>query len=260
MQYISPIKLLDLKIPKSGEGLREYDLVRERKRILAEFELQKSATIEIKRKELDKLMVVQFFDELADPTLCKYHEAIFRDKNVMYFLEYNVIEKKAWKLKVEMMENVGFRAFVRPYFIHSYNQVMTEATSGREIIKLQNLLSKPMLVSPCDYEYCYSGTIGHLNSLLNYCQTHIYDDREFGFKSIKDVSNSKRVLVLNALPDYFNQLKDDYALALCNLAIEIESNENLYELWEKPMSSALGIECSPDTKRFVLKKNNELIQ
>jgi hypothetical protein len=258
MQYISPIKLLDLKIPKSGEGLREYDLVRERKRILAEFELQKLTTIKIKGKELDKSMVIKLFEELADKTSLKYHEVIFKDTALLNFLEYNVVEKKAWKLDAALAEDDDFKAFVSPCFAHSYNLIMTEAVKTKDLFTLEYLVGKPMLVAPADFDSCFNGASRHTNDLLNQCEYYNTGEHTFLLKNVEVLYQTELVLIINGLPEYFNQFKNDYATSLCNLSVAFINKTYLRKYWKKVMYSAMGIECSPSTKQMISDKNIEL--
>jgi hypothetical protein len=259
MQYISPIKLLDLQTPKEGEGISSNFLMRERKRLLAEFELQRQTTISIKGKELDKSQVLKVFDELADAIALQHHITIAQHPGLLNFMESGVVNEKSWNLDVERENDSSFRAFISPYFVEKYNSTLTKAVKKGDHICVANLANKPILTVPQDYDSCFSGAKRYFNQLLNQCKSYKKRTVAFQLKKIEKLYRHETIRLINVLPDYFGRFKDKYALALCNLSVVIYNSRVARGSWNKTMIAALKIQCSQEMKKVVRAKNHELI-
>ncbi len=60
--------------------------------MLAELELNDGNSILVNGKEVSKNDIIRFFDDLQQSTDLSYHVAVYRDKVLLKFLEYSILE------------------------------------------------------------------------------------------------------------------------------------------------------------------------
>jgi hypothetical protein len=144
MQYISPFSLLGIDVKEISQNPNTLNVSVLKKRMLAEFELSKSVTIETPSGELSKNDVLVIFEQLQSPEILNYHLQIAQDAFLLEFLQYNALEGGFTKNPI--YSNEEFLVFISPYFANSYcslviNILETDGASNPHLFKIPLLLS-----------------------------------------------------------------------------------------------------------------------
>ncbi|HEX3006557.1 MAG TPA: hypothetical protein VHO90_02970, partial [Bacteroidales bacterium] len=260
MQYISPFRLLGLDITEISQNPNSVNVSFLKKKLLAEFELSNTVTIETEAGELSKNDVLGILDQLQSSEILNYHVQIAGDPMLLDFLQYNALEGVFEKNPIYTDD--GFLKFIAPYFAHAYCMLVTyildneEASNsflyriplliptGEELKRLQPIRKKT---------YDIIAGIEHYTEEFAKSETgKIPVDRKlFGFNIIR---------TLNAL-DYsvFEHDIEAYATAvlkMLNESIDVKrstfrDNELAYDVLKRIENLKLGTDTSKEVKRFL---------
>jgi len=263
MKYTNPIVLLDLPDPFSPSIITPSFLRQEKKRLLAEFELEEATVIEVGDREMDKDGVLSLFEELENDELRQHHLRIFMEPGLMEFLEDASLEYfyngGISKLPAHSDE---FLTFIGPYFAQSFNARLFNAFRQKDFEEVEAMCRYSLPLSAIHKAVGYQDTYRQLHAdikdLENYAedlqQGHQPDGR------IQEFGDELMIDTLNKLPEYFKSSLDSYALGLESLAINIYNDHQRVQLSIFLLRQALKLNISPDTRLRLQDLLNQILE
>ncbi|MEO1434193.1 MAG: hypothetical protein AAFV80_01560, partial [Bacteroidota bacterium] len=220
MQYHSPLHILDLDAEK---GLDRAALKKAKKRIMAEFELQDSITIDIAGKSYDRQAVIALFESLEQPGLIEHHLHIFSDQELLAFLEHGDLSWFRSPTVRSYQEDKAFANFLGPYFAHQFNQALLKGVKSNRFGIIRTLFSKALPIDDRFEDDCFRsayrsliGRVKDLEAIAKRAKKYRMPKSRYSAFIATDVK-----MLLNALPDYFMGVRDRYAMALHDLGLAL---------------------------------------
>ncbi len=225
MLYLSPFILITTLTKEHDFSNFAYTKIK--RKIQAQFELQNSQAIEINGVPVNKSDALKLLEELKDELLFNYHLLVFDNKSLLNFLQ---------KGDDHFFENASpftdeaFKTWISPYFAHQYNHLLYEKLKTNSV---KTVLIRPpesfMDIQFLDKAYTKSyrslkNEIAEINEVLSLDRSRFIKET----KRRKTQFNPVRLKVINALPDYFQNLRDDYSEVCTQLAIELNNEHRLH--------------------------------
>ncbi|MCI4669916.1 MAG: hypothetical protein MRZ79_17400 [Bacteroidia bacterium] len=251
MSYTNPFILLELPNPFSPSMITNSFLRMEKKRLMAEFELEEATVIEVGGKEMDKDRVLALFQELEDDSIRQYHLRVFMESGLMEFLE---------DASLEYFYNGGisklpahsddFLTFIGSHFSTSFNARLHHAYRQKDWEEVELMCKYPLPLSAVHKALCYQDSYRQLHAdvteLENYAEDLAAGKIPDG--KIQEMGDELMIDTLNHLPEYFRSSRDKYALALESVAISVYNDHQRIHLSVFLLRQALKLNTSAETK------------
>ena len=231
MSYTNPFILLDLPDPLTPSMITPAFLRQEKKRLMAEFELEEATVIEVGGRELDKDRVLSLFEELETEDLRQHHLRVFMEAGLMEFLE---------DASLEYFYNGGisqlpahsdeFLTFIGPHFSRSFNSRLFNAFRQKDWEEVNLMCKHALPLSAVHKASCYQDTYRQLHAEINELEAYA-EELHLGKLpdgKVQDIGDELMIDTLNQLPEYFRSSRDKYALALESVAISIYTLEYIF--------------------------------
>ncbi len=255
MPYQSPLHILE-SLEIRLEELTEEGINRLRKKLLSEFNLNTSITIDIKGKAYTKDAILKTIDRLKDVTNLKDHQYFFERKNLLTWLE-NPLKSKFPQSEIkDVFDFYPDDEFRHGILANAFDEYIKHYFKNNHFKKINEVLSfVPRL---CDdhsyeiYENIYSDLAEIVDSINEAQQApKIKSDKaKFSF-----IIEPEWTDFLNNLPDDFEVLRDAYCYAAVNYTVEIQAKDRK---WTYEISSQLAqTACERDLKD-VIDKNHAI--
>lgn len=226
MEYINPLAALQITPKDLKEGHPIDLLKREKKKLLAEFELHDTPVIQLRGRELDKSAVIRLFEQLEDDSLLDFHLTIFQSPSLMAFLEEASLEffysGDISKLPANPPE---FLAYIGPFFASKYNTRLFHAFRQRDWEEIDVMCAHPLAIPMAYHAACYKDTYRHLHGKIQEIelQSEKIAKGTVPDGKVQEMCDEMLVSTLNQLPEYFGGTRDKYSVALEGLAIAVHN-------------------------------------
>jgi hypothetical protein len=257
MQYISPFHFLELS---ATDQIDKKDILLARKKMLAELELNDGNSILVNGKEVSKNDIIRFFDDLQQSTDLSYHVAVYRDKVLLKFLEYSIIENKDRFAANPLYTDAAFIDWVTPFYAASFAPFMTTRYQEINEAEWTTLIGdNPVLMSGYQAEIACRSLEKIIR--LDIDRVDFLESKpvwEFTKEEVKDVCDPKRAAMLELLPeDRFGQVRDELAFNIMKLSIKMFNGVD--RKWGvKQVKQARGIAASDRMKEILHDKQLEM--
>jgi hypothetical protein len=231
MEYVNPFSTLGLH-----ENIMNIDakvIRRLKNEYLVEFELQESITIELNGKEFDKNRLLKTFDQLQHPEFAQNHFQVFKQKELLEFLEDGKLTLFQEKTMFDLEQSsVEFKKFIAPYFSERYSKLLYKAFKNDKDVTIR-LLTKMDLPMPLEFESsCYQRTYRYLHGMLTEKVLLIKED-SLRFKPLDEIIQPNMATQLNCLPDYFLNLRIYAADTILSLSLILNNEHKRNETAKK---------------------------
>lgn len=271
MQYINPFDLLGITTENLSD-VNSYSINKSKRQLIAEIELSDTNTIIHDGIELNKGDCIKIIDELDNKDSKEFHFFIYQNKLLkefltsgnLYFFEY---------YKTESIYNLPeFIDFISPYFSEQLDKALLECYKDGKLYSLKKILSIKPIVNALYYEKCFKTIYSYIKEIDNVIKT-IISEISSGKSSFINkqfvgldllIIEKVNIDLLNLLPSYFQNLRNQLAMSIRNLARDI--NNKPFEYFEpafRIIEVAYNISIDALTKQtiskgyFVIKKNYE---
>ncbi len=264
MYYINPYNLLEIE----SDNIADVDvtiLKKAKRKLLSELELSETNTIQYKGTGLTKADCLIAIDDLDNKDKRDFHIFIYQNKDLNNFLSKGELGF-FYRYKVESIYKLNeFIDFISAYFAQQYNKQLSRyyKEGSFEIVKL--ILSVTPIVNESGKELCYRGTYLFLKEIekeIVNISKDIENKRSTffinNFEGISEaISNRLKINLLNILPNYFQNVRNQLAEAINSTAIEIHNNYYKYKPADELMNIAYNIFTDGLIEQTILK--NQLI-
>jgi len=249
MIYLNPYDLVEVI------GLSEIDstkIKRIKRRVFSELELLDNE-IEIKNRIYSRSEVVELFDIIEkDSNPLEYYHLIFQNSKLNDFL-YDLGDK-VYLLGLNddlKLENEGFIQFISPFLVEKISKIYRSAFLCNEvdIVKIEFPLEERYL------EKIYAPIYQILQEKI----TELYSLKEsekFVLNDVKSLVGS--IELINSLPDYFINIRNELAFAIRNLAIDAFNEQENISLSFNLINNALQVQVDTNSKDKLLSDKNGL--
>jgi hypothetical protein len=252
MAYLNPIAALGLDPTQNDARPNKEWLKREKKRLLAEFELNQDPLIELNGQSVDRSAVLKLFDALEKDQQWAWHLKVFQHAHLLRFLEESHLDLFFSGDIVRIQEEPKeFQAFIAPHFAESFNKRLFHAFRQKDEEEIELMCTHPLPIPNTHHAACYKDTYRLLHRRIVEIETHTNQILE-GEKpkgDVQDWCDEILISTLNLLPDYFSGIRDRYGLALEELAIAVHNVHKRSSLGILIIRQGLKLSVSEQTRQ-----------
>lgn len=257
MQYISPLHFLELSA--AGSTIDKKDLLLAKKKLLAELELNDGKGIVINGKERTKNDIVRFFDDLQQTADLSYHTAIYQDKVLLKFLEYNTLEKKDRFASNPLYADEAFIEWIGPFYADSFVSFARECFLHFMVDEWTTLMDNPMMMTPFQKETAWGGLEKDMRADIE--QLSFFANKKMSrsdLVSVESICDFRHIQMLFRLPaERFGALRDELAFAIMQLCISAFNHVD--RDWARnTIENAHVLAVSEELKKQVYNKKYEM--
>lgn len=252
MTYLNPFHILANHV-REGEKVDKTLLRRVKKRLLSEFELFDASTITIGEQEFDKNAILQFFDKLEKDKSLHQHWQVYNNQPLLAFLEKGDLDYfKRTNAMADILADEKLFQFIQPNLVHQFNDALYDAVRKMDI-RLTRLLSKNIQELPNQpetaiYQKTYRYLRGKIQDLDDTGKSILRPNERVLDSEIEDFLHPSFMAVMNLLADhYFQQLRNDYALQLEKMAINLHNIAHRTPLAIESIEAGLELNISEAT-------------
>jgi hypothetical protein len=234
MQYINPFDLLEI----TSDNLSTIDgtiIKKAKRKLLSELELNDIGTIQYHGIGLTKADCLQAIDDLDNKDKKEFHFFIFQNVHFNKFITEGKLDLFE-NYKVESIYKLPeFLDFVSPFFSEQYDKLLAQNIKLGRLENVTKILSVRPITNDSYIGKCYKSTYVYLWEIdadINQISDDIKNKKslfvENKFNELPNVILERiNVPLLNLLPSYFQNLRNQLAQNIRNLAVDI-NNEPYY--------------------------------
>jgi hypothetical protein len=231
MDYVNPFELLQIKLENLSQ-IDETTLKKAKKKLLSEIELGDAGTIKYHSLTLTKSDCLRIIDELNNRDKKEFHFFVFQNKSLRDFITEGKIDFFE-NYKVESIyKTPGFLDFISPFFSEKYNKILVDNFKAGQTYNVTKILSIKPITNDSYIDKCYINTYivireidAELNQIIKDIDNGNNNPDEEKLNLIhKAISDKINVTLLNSLPSYFQNIRNQLAQTVRDLAV-IVNNE-----------------------------------
>ncbi|MDX2250169.1 MAG: hypothetical protein SF052_25525 [Bacteroidia bacterium] len=251
MQYINPFSLLNLDPAKFSQGLDQAKLKREKKRLLAEFELHNTPTLEIHGKQVSKSDVLRVFDMLAIDSEFAHHLRVFQNPGLLAFLEEASLDY-FYSGDIALLSTLpaDFLGFIGPYFAEQYNRRLFHAFRQKDWEEMKVICTHPIGIPITFFANAYKDTYRHIHTRVTEIEqlSQKIAEGEAPDGRVQEICDELLLTSINHLPDYFATVRDKYGQALEVLALAVFNTHRRGQLGMFILRQGLKLDVTTGTR------------
>jgi hypothetical protein len=228
MQFINPIELLSLQdtpVPEINSAI----IRKAKRKVLADIELSDAGFIFYNGSQVNKSDTDKAINELDFKEKIEFFHFIANNKDLNNFLTSGNL-RLFNSFKVESIFKLpDFINFISPYFTKQYDRSLLTAFQNNDEITFRKIISIQPLVTSADKDRAYKSVsnaikerIKEIDELTTEIKNEesIYDENDID--EVFDLVQEKlNVNIINALPQYFQSLRNHVANCVRNLSVNI---------------------------------------
>ncbi len=260
MHYINPYELLEIT-PENLSDADSATIKRAKKKLLAEIELGDTDMIIHQDIELNKSDCIRAIDDLDNKDKSEFHFFIYKHKHLKRFLTSGKISFFDNYQAESIYKLPEFLDFISQFFSEQYDKVLLENFKKWNQQAVAKILSVKPITNEAYFEKCFKSThslIKELDEEIRKFKKDIEGNKS-PYISKKFVGLDNAILekinvpLLNLLPSYFSNVRNQLAKSICDLAIEINNEHKIYEYSYKIIDIANNIETDGLCKQRIIK-------
>lgn len=266
MAYFNPISLLP-DAPSDAESLKNTDLKKLRKKLLAELSLNDDEMLEVGGNSLSKDDILKGLEDLANEEKAPHLLFLHQHEDLSEFLEEGKPDFLHNFKTDPIFDEAPFRAFIGQNYADKYNSYMGQLYDSNKIAELKEIKDAPLLADSQHESRAYHRVASRLEeSRVKLTEIKSLLDKQVNAKGpyrdkvIKQkIKEAFSLELVNALPDYFQKQRNTLAEALRAVAIQINNDFGKALAAAEILDLAVGLETD-GLIREKLKKDSETIK
>lgn len=217
MQYISPFSFFPNSISSS---FTRKDFVLAKRKLMAEFELQGTATIIHNGKEISRNDVITFFDTLEKSDDLDFHALVASSPELLYFLENAKIEHHSkFSLPADKI-TPEFIEWISPYYSNAFKKCSYNNFKNVEMQQLNALLKNAEWMTSADRYKAWQGVENYFAALTQQFEQVNESNERVTEQTISTFTRFELIDMIAILPiDIFQQLINQYAFEMMRSSI-----------------------------------------
>lgn len=249
MAYVNPFDLLEVQAPAQLDATQ---LKREKKRLLAEFELSGEVEIAVGDHRLDKARLLKLFEELEDPEQRSFHAEVAARPALQKFLSEASLDL-FYEQQLSKLAGLhaDFLRWLGPLFAPPFNRRLVHALRQKDLEEIQVLCQEPLPIPTAYQAACFQDSYRFLHQQVEEVEglTHRIEKGEKPTGQVQELCDELFIDMINLLPTYFDGVRDRYALSLEALALVIQNQHQRTQLSLFIIRQGLKIRVSEETHR-----------
>lgn len=216
-----------------------------KQRVLAKYELIDNAPLEIKGKILNKGEAIDLIQELKNPQNLEFHKQVFRDQELLAFLEE---QNDAFLRKKDTRFEDGFKKWISEYFADSFALVLQSELKGK--YPSETFMGKDLgrYVESYHFDLVFRKAASQVRVLSAEIKDILSRADEKGFKrecSLKaDGLSKKYAQRLNKAKTHLEDAREELSSVLLQTAILLNDEKTAYQLANRYTSFCLLLNTS----------------
>lgn len=195
-----------------------------RKKMMAELELTAEKVLWIDGQPLSKNDLLQFFDELQSPVTLPYYQQIDQDEVLLTFLATG-------KLTGLFHDHPGYRdprfiTFISPYYEPLFTGAVLQSLKLQDEAMLQRLFANPLLMDATARNKSDGKIFRALQVQYQVVETEAAKRQSYtdsNWEAAAPYLTLSYIHVLNALPELFQETRNEWGLLLINFALMLDA-------------------------------------
>ncbi len=254
MQYISPLSFLPAG---TSASLTARELKLAKNKMLAEFELTDSSSIQIGGKEMTRNDVLKMFDQLGQAGDLEYHAIVASDPVLLYFLQ-NQEMKPGEKFSIpDEQLTPEFIEWISPYFSWAFKKATLRIFRDIKPEEFETLVTNPAFMTEKDQWDAWSGVENYLQIMYTGLQDINKSKYQSQTQVIKYAGYNFVWLLCNLPEERFSFIINRYAFEIMQLAIKEFNNKKRDSAFEL-MGYARSLRVSEELMKDLLNKEEEM--
>ena len=251
MNYLNPLAVLEISPEAAAEGLSTAFLKKHKKRLLAEFELNDTTTIELRGQELDRTAVLQLFESLEDESQLAHHVIILKETSLQAFLEEASLDYFYSRDVAQLAAHSNdFLKFIGPFYARQFNRRLVNALKQKDWEEIQLMCQFPLSIPTRYHAVSYQDAYRFLHAKIQEIesQTETISKGKAPGGEIQEFCDEMLITAMNHLPAYFAGTRDSYAIALEGLAIAVHNEHRRASLGVFILKQGMKLSISADAQ------------
>lgn len=254
MKYLNPFAFLEKMNggPVSTEDAAAVSLLR--KKMMAELELSAAKVLRVDTQWFSKNDLLHFFDELQSPARLHFYQQINNDTVLSGFLETG---KLAGLFTDNPVYNTpSFLTFIAPFYEPLFTAAVVNSLRQQQASVLQQLYANPLLMDGEHQNRSYDKIFRALQEpykILEDAEARRRLNPNSRWREAAPYAGLQQVRVLNALPDIFQQFRNDYGILMINFALALDGtreNKKALEILRAVKILKCGAYVSEQTETY----------
>jgi tetratricopeptide (TPR) repeat protein len=256
--YINPFILLNVSGVDSLDDFDSKLIVKLRKTLLQEIELENEHVSWIDGIAINKSRAISIVDELNDNTKRNNHWNVFQDKPLLRFLTNGSLEHflvtNDTDDRISSLLNLkydeDYKSWLSPIFARQFGRVLSKAIQNKDCSTIKMLMSGRNWSESADIDEALAGArraisilIAPLSDLLN------RSENERARIKIDELTNrvesSGLLPILNLLPNYFEEQQREVVSAVRLIGINAFNNHNDLSISNRAIELSKAFKYAP---------------
>jgi hypothetical protein len=256
MRYVSPFALFELE--EAQVEVTEKDLFLRKRKLLSEFELFNTSTIDVNGQQLSKNDVLKMFNTFENDANLNFHLIVAKDKTLLCFLEQHQIEFKQ-KFSIPPQDlTPEFIEWVSPYFREAFTETAMASIQNRDLLSFNTLMMNPRYMTAADEMLAWQPVQKYFYELI--FQLSEINDAGSQLRlewDIKIIGGKDMQEIVRHLPiEKFQSQINAYAYELMRAALGIFTFDRVWSL--HLITDALSLPITEDIRETLEEKQNEI--
>ncbi|WP_436490410.1 hypothetical protein [Chitinophaga sp. ARDCPP14] len=223
MKYLNPFAFLEKMNggPVSTEDTAAISLLR--KKMMAELELSEEKVLRAGAQWFSKNNLLLFFDELQSPGKLHLHQQIRDDNVLLVFLETGKLT--GFFNHNPLYNTPAFLTFIAPFYEPVFTTAVLDSLKQQQAPVVEQLYANPLLMDGEHQHRSYDKIFRALQEsykILEAAEQRRTADPRSGWKDAAPYVNLQQVQVLNALPEIFQEFRNDSGILMINFALALD--------------------------------------
>lgn len=254
MKYLNPFAFLEKMNggPVAADDAAAVSLLR--KKMLAELELSEEKVLRTGAQWLSKNDLLHFFDELQSPERLHFYQQINNDTALSVFLETG--ELAGLFNENPVYNTPSFLAFIAPFYEPLFTAAVVNSIRQQQAPLLQQLYANPLLMDGGHQHHSYDKIFRALQEpyrILEDAEARRRLNPGSHWREAAPYAGLQQVRVLNALPDIFQEFRNDYGILMINFALALDGtreNKKALEILRAVKTLQCGAYVREETERY----------
>lgn len=227
--YLNPIELLDFPPDTTIEALDAKTVLKAKKRLLQEIELEDGTIAWMPGLKIDRSRAIRVCEELNEPTLLRHHYHVFANRRLMDFLtrgslKHFLVDDQSPIVTLHLLQDdSAFAKWLSPYFASQFGLVLSKSVTDKNTEAVEAVMDGRRWVEPEDDDRCFESTQVPASRLLEPLRAY----EKTVEKKKPDKGELIELLYLNNIPQIlgllpvaFYKLQEEATMAIRSIAVD----------------------------------------
>ncbi len=251
-QYISIIRLFEHCGISTGD---DFNLLRVKKQLQAEFTIAKNGFIEVDGYTYSRHDVLEEIEQPDFLNRLTFHKAIWKSRQLLQLLENNSIDLTTIHIEfISFWNNKEFDQFFSPYFAGPFNYLSRTLLTEMRLKEMGDLLGYEGFLLPVEREEAFRPLRIFLDENIRLLRNVNGDNYKMMRPKIAHWIDQDWYVLFNHLPQEFYDEKNDITSRLVNIGVAIQKTHR--RDCRKMSEQLISLQDTPESLRSIIVSNH----